>query len=65
MNGRGSASPGPHLSLKPELTQPLPSYAVGRAIALYDFAAAQDGDLSFRTGQVITILEKSGNTDTW
>jgi hypothetical protein len=34
--GRKSASPGPHLALRPELSQPLPSYVVGRAIALFD-----------------------------
>lgn len=65
IGGRGSASPGPHLTLRPELAQPLPSYAVGRAIALYDFAAAQEGDLSFKMGQVVTILEKSDTTNTW
>ncbi|KAI0053120.1 DUF500-domain-containing protein [Auriscalpium vulgare] len=47
-----------------ELTKPLVA-GVGRAIALYDFKAVQPGDLSFSKGQVITILEKSNNTDTW
>ncbi|EIN13414.1 DUF500-domain-containing protein [Punctularia strigosozonata HHB-11173 SS5] len=55
----------PTLSLKPELTAPLPPGAVGRAIALYDFAAAEPGDLGFKTGQVITILQKSDSTDDW
>jgi hypothetical protein len=62
---RTSASPGPQIRLRPELAQPLPSYAVGRAIALYDFAAGQEGDLSFKEGQVIDIIEKSQTTNTW
>ncbi|KAH9174669.1 DUF500-domain-containing protein [Lactarius sanguifluus] len=38
---------------------------VARAIALFDFRAVEPGDLSFLKGQVITITEKSDNTDTW
>ncbi|KAI0296739.1 hypothetical protein B0F90DRAFT_1015197 [Multifurca ochricompacta] len=38
---------------------------VGRAIALFDFRAVEQEDLSFSKGQVITITEKSDRTDTW
>jgi hypothetical protein len=38
---------------------------VARAIALFDFRAVEPGDLSFLKGQVITVTEKSDNTDTW
>ena len=38
---------------------------VGRGIALFDFRAVEQGDLSFSKGQVITITEKSDTTDTW
>ncbi|KZT23795.1 DUF500-domain-containing protein [Neolentinus lepideus HHB14362 ss-1] len=52
------------LRVRPELSKPLHE-GVGRCIALYDFDAVQSGDLSFRQGDVITILEKSNNADTW
>lgn len=35
------------------------------ARALYDFNGEQDGDLSFREGDVITIVEKSDSQDDW
>jgi lipid-binding SYLF domain-containing protein len=38
---------------------------VARAVALFDFRAVEPGDLSFLKGQVVTITEKSDNTDTW
>lgn len=36
-----------------------------KAIALYTFAAQQDGDLPFKKGDVITIVKKSETTDDW
>lgn len=59
-----SSKPIRPLRVKPELSTPLQE-GVGRCIALYDFDAVQPGDLSFKQGDVITILEKSGSTDTW
>ncbi|TFK57558.1 DUF500-domain-containing protein [Heliocybe sulcata] len=59
-----SHKPIRHLRVKPELSTPLQE-GVGRCIALYDFDAVQSGDLSFKQGDVITVLEKSGSTDTW
>jgi hypothetical protein len=38
---KSTTSPGPNLSLRPELASPLPSWAKGRAIALFDFDAVQ------------------------
>ncbi|KAF4622956.1 hypothetical protein D9613_002181 [Agrocybe pediades] len=35
------------------------------AVALYDFTAVQDGDISFRQGDVIEIIQKSESTDDW
>ncbi|KAH9849567.1 DUF500-domain-containing protein [Lenzites betulinus] len=62
--GRGSAKP--KLAPKAELSRPLlPQEGVARAIALFDFTAVQPGDLSFRKGQVITVTEKSEETNTW
>lgn len=36
-----------------------------KAVALYSFAGQQDGDLPFRKGDVITIIQKSDSTDDW
>ncbi|RPD71753.1 DUF500-domain-containing protein [Lentinus tigrinus ALCF2SS1-7] len=56
----------PKLAPKAELTRPLlPHEGVARAIALFDFKAVQPGDLSFQKGQVITVTEKSEDTNTW
>ncbi|KAF4623322.1 hypothetical protein D9613_002068 [Agrocybe pediades] len=41
------------------------SLKVTRAIALYDFNAVQDGDISFRKGDVIEVTQKSDSTDDW
>ncbi|KAJ6519439.1 hypothetical protein C8R45DRAFT_1118017 [Mycena sanguinolenta] len=56
----------PFLKPKPELVRPLLSHeGIGRAIALYDFQAAQPGDLSFRKGDIIVITKRSESTDDW
>lgn len=36
-----------------------------KAVALYSFAGQQDGDLPFRKGDSITIIQKSDSTDDW
>ncbi|TPX42139.1 hypothetical protein SeMB42_g02433 [Synchytrium endobioticum] len=51
----------------------MPSAATRRAIgngaefatALYDFDGEQEGDLYFRTGDTITIVNKTGDTNSW
>ncbi|KAK7468623.1 hypothetical protein VKT23_003127 [Stygiomarasmius scandens] len=56
----------PYIAPKPELAKPLlPHEGVGRAIALYDFQAAEPGDLGFNKGEVIVITEKSDSIDDW
>ncbi|KAK7684998.1 hypothetical protein QCA50_011833 [Cerrena zonata] len=56
----------PKLTTKPALSNPMrPGEGIARAIALFDFKAVQAGDLSFTKGEVITVTEKSDNTDTW
>ncbi|GMM29389.1 Lsb3 protein [Martiniozyma asiatica (nom. inval.)] len=37
----------------------------GKAVALYSFAGQQDGDLPFRKGDLITIIQKSDSVDDW
>ncbi|KAJ7102318.1 hypothetical protein B0H15DRAFT_324987 [Mycena belliarum] len=68
LNSMGDAlsTSAPLIKPKPELTRPLlPHEGVARAIALYDFQAAQSGDLSFSKGDVIIITKKSESTDDW
>ena len=36
-----------------------------KAIALYSFAGQEDGDLPFKKGDIITIIQKSDSTDDW
>ncbi|KAJ7456629.1 hypothetical protein FB451DRAFT_1353929 [Mycena latifolia] len=56
----------PFIKPKPELSRPLlPHEGVARAIALYDFQAAQPGDLSFSKGDVIVVTKRSESTDDW
>ncbi|KXN81111.1 hypothetical protein AN958_06065 [Leucoagaricus sp. SymC.cos] len=55
-----------YIKPKPELTRSLDSEeGLARAIALFDFKAVEDGDLSFKKGDVITITKKSDSTDDW
>ncbi|KAJ3758579.1 BAR-domain-containing protein [Lentinula raphanica] len=52
--------PPPPLKPKPKLT-PKPQYVV----ALYDFAAQAEGDLSFNAGDRIEIVEKTASAEDW
>ncbi|KAJ7275430.1 hypothetical protein B0H12DRAFT_1087300 [Mycena haematopus] len=62
---RQSMAP-PFIKPKPELARPLlPHEGVARAIALYDFKAAQPGDLPFSKGDIIVITKRSESTDDW
>ncbi|KAI0777176.1 DUF500-domain-containing protein [Trametes elegans] len=66
MGGMNGGTPKPKIAPKAELARPLlPHEGVARAIALFDFDAVQPGDLSFKKGQVITVTEKSEETNTW
>jgi hypothetical protein len=56
----------PMIKPREELASPLlPHEGVARAIALFNFDAVEDGDLSFRKGDVIVITKKSDSTDDW
>ncbi|KAK7029701.1 BAR adaptor protein Hob1 [Paramarasmius palmivorus] len=52
--------PPPPLKPKPKLA-PKPQFVV----ALYDFDAQAEGDLSFRVGDQIEIVEKTGSAEDW
>ncbi|KAJ3575907.1 hypothetical protein NP233_g800 [Leucocoprinus birnbaumii] len=55
-----------YIQSKPELIRSLePGEGVARAIALYDFKAVEEGDLSFNKGEIIIITKKSDSTDDW
>jgi len=49
--------------------EPQPSHpgerGVVHAVAQFDFKAVEDGDLSFKKGDVIAIIQKSDNTEDW
>ena len=49
----------------PPPLKPKPKPAAHYVIALYDFEAQADGDLSFNTGDRIEIVEKTGSADDW
>ncbi|KAL4254548.1 Bridging integrator 3/RVS161-like protein [Abortiporus biennis] len=49
----------------PPPLKPKPKPAAEIVVALYDFDAQADGDLSFRAGDRIEIVEKSDSTDDW
>jgi lipid-binding SYLF domain-containing protein len=44
---------------------PIPQRSTGTAVALYDFEAQRSDDLSFRKGDLITIVRKTDNQNDW
>lgn len=52
--------PPPPLKPKPKI-EPPKQYVV----ALYDFEAQADGDLSFRAGDRIEVVEKTASSEDW
>ncbi len=61
-----SNSPLSKIKPREELTRPLlPHEGVARAVALFKFEAVEDGDISFKTGDVIVITKMSDSTDDW
>lgn len=56
----------PVIKPREELAWPLlPHEGVARAIALFNFDAVEDGDLSLKKGDIIVITKKSDSTDDW
>ncbi|EKM83615.1 hypothetical protein AGABI1DRAFT_117111 [Agaricus bisporus var. burnettii JB137-S8] len=52
--------------IEPRHRPPISSNTGGvRAIAVFDFDAVEDGDLSFNKGDVIAIVKRSNSTDDW
>jgi amphiphysin len=65
INGGASIAkkaPPPPPPLKPK---PKPKPGVQYVVALYDFEAQADGDLSFSTGDRIEIVEKTASAEDW
>ncbi|RSH95160.1 hypothetical protein EHS25_000246 [Saitozyma podzolica] len=58
-----SSSPRPNLQLKAGLEGGPDGYA--RAVGLYDFNATAEGDLGFKSGQVVVVVDKVGKGDWW
>jgi hypothetical protein len=58
-----SSSPRPNLQLKAGLEGGSDGYA--RAVGLFDFNATAEGDLGFKSGQVVLVLDKVGKGDWW
>ncbi|KAI0089772.1 BAR-domain-containing protein [Irpex rosettiformis] len=54
-------APPPPPPLKPKPSEPEKQYVV----ALYDFEAQADGDLAFRTGDRIEVVERTGSAEDW
>lgn len=60
-----SAPPSrPPTSLKPNFGNSIKTNA-NQAIALYTFKGERDGDLPFKKGDVIDIIQKTGTSDDW
>ena len=49
----------------PPPLKPKPRPAVQYVVALYDFAAQADGDLDFRAGDRIEVVERTESTEDW
>ncbi|CAL1697304.1 unnamed protein product [Somion occarium] len=58
----GAAKRGPP---PPPPLKPKPKPAAEHVVALYDFEAQADGDLDFKAGDRIEIVEKSESTEDW
>lgn len=66
LNKANSPLSKPLIKPREELTRPLlPHEGLARAIALFNFEAVENGDLSFRKGDVIIITKRSASSDDW
>ncbi|KAF8334163.1 uncharacterized protein EI90DRAFT_3153499 [Cantharellus anzutake] len=60
-----ASTPSHNLSFKRGLNSHERDDGLERAVALFDYNAQEDGDLSFKKGDVITIVKRTGSTDDW
>jgi len=51
-------------ALSPEITASIAN-GFEHAIALYDYKAQEEGDLTFKKGDIIIVVKKSDSTDDW
>ncbi|KAF9454932.1 BAR-domain-containing protein [Macrolepiota fuliginosa MF-IS2] len=49
----------------PMKSKPKPKPAIQYVVALYDFAAQAEGDLSFNAGDRIELVQRTGSTEDW
>lgn len=61
-NATSKRAPPPIPGSKPSTSAKAPAQYV---VALYDYAAQADGDLTFRAGDRIEVVERSGSTEDW
>src|SRR6201992_2116789 len=62
LGGLGKAKPPPP---KPKPSRLSGAPQAETVTALYDYAAAQEGDLSFKAGDVIEIISRTQNPNEW
>lgn len=63
MSEKPSRPTAPKPNFKPRTS--LSSIKADQAVALFTFDAAQEGDLGFKKGDVITILKRTDNATDW
>ncbi|KAJ3302872.1 hypothetical protein HDV03_004502 [Kappamyces sp. JEL0829] len=63
-NGVSYTAPPPSASTMKKPPPPIPT-RFAKGVALYDFEGERETDLSFKTGDLITITKKSQSTDDW
>jgi len=64
-NGAAASAAAKRAPPPPPALKPKPRPPVQHVVALYDFAAQADGDLSFSTGDRIEIIERTASTEDW
>ena len=57
--------PKPPPAIKPKPSRLSGAPAAETVTALYEYAATQEGDLSFKAGDVITIVNRTPNPNEW
>lgn len=60
-----SSNPPPQVNKLPQPPAPRVATTSPQAIALYDFAGIEKGDLSFKNGDTITIIKKTASQNDW